>query len=80
MHCLVVLNILEIQSRTRLPLSQSQQLKRLLNAIAYKHYMVYNRSLYIYIYNIYIYIYNIYKERIKLLYKLLLSYQDKKAY
>ena len=37
MHCILVPNTLEIQSKTSLALSQSGHWKRLLNAIAHKH-------------------------------------------
>ena len=42
MHCLLAPNTLEIQTRLRLTLSQSQHFKRLLNAITHKHSIIYN--------------------------------------
>ena len=45
--CILAPNTLEIQTRLRLTLSQSQHFKRLLNAIAHKHSIKYNPFIYI---------------------------------
>ena len=52
MHCVLAPNTFDIQIRTRSTLSQSQYFKRLLNVIAHKYSIKYNRFIYPSIYQI----------------------------